>query len=184
MECELCIKQFDDANHRPLVLIPCGHSFCASCVTQLTVCPSDRSRITSKVANWSILKLISQTENKQIKQVRLNLSQLKELANEKGDENEGDLVRISVNKSAIEKIEEKLKNSLNVDENFIKMTNEKIGLFNFNLIRLFNKENSKSNFLQLIKEVNQVNNKFEKKIIKSCFSLRLRLILHQNVERT
>lgn len=163
MECELCFENFNETDHRPLVLIPCGHSYCSSCAAQLTNCPSDRKIISYKTDNWSILKLIPESElNKQIRKTKDNLSKLKELANEKSDENEHDLVKISINKSVIEKIEEKLKTASSVDE--------KIEIFNFHLFDSFNRKNSIRNFWQLIKEVNLIRKKNIKKSIKSCFS--------------
>jgi hypothetical protein len=60
-ECEICTNDYDCDYHRPFVLVPCGHTFCAACIERLEneECPYDRKPFTSKMPNWEIERSVT-----------------------------------------------------------------------------------------------------------------------------
>ena len=60
-ECEICANDYDSDFHRPMVLVPCGHTFCAACIERLDneECPYDRKTFTAKMPNWEVERAIS-----------------------------------------------------------------------------------------------------------------------------
>jgi hypothetical protein len=59
MDCGVCFHEFDVADHEPLVL-PCGHSFCKSCVEGLPTkhCPNCRKQFNTTQKNFVVLDII------------------------------------------------------------------------------------------------------------------------------
>ncbi|XP_018010364.1 tripartite motif-containing protein 2-like [Hyalella azteca] len=41
LECEICAEEFDENNHKPLFL-PCGHTYCYTCISSLLKNPQSR----------------------------------------------------------------------------------------------------------------------------------------------
>ena len=61
--CPICIELMLYPNYSPLMLVPCGHTFCSKCLskyqqTAKSVCPLCRSKITSTVPNHSLRCII------------------------------------------------------------------------------------------------------------------------------
>ena len=65
MECPICFNKYDEGNHKPFSIVPCGHCFCINCLNSLTtqICPNDRSPIQAKVINRAILDLLSSSDS-------------------------------------------------------------------------------------------------------------------------
>ena len=63
MECKICYEKFDTEIHKPIVCMPCGHSFCFNCVIQLKYCSICRRPIKEKSANFSLLDVLEQSES-------------------------------------------------------------------------------------------------------------------------
>lgn len=51
--CPICYELMVAPDHAPMLLFPCGHTFCSSCITssanQKNTCPFCREQISSKV---------------------------------------------------------------------------------------------------------------------------------------
>lgn len=67
MECKVCFDKYNEFNRRPLVLMPCCHTFCLSCVIKLysdnyydslNSCPNCREEIQSLKPNYSLIELM------------------------------------------------------------------------------------------------------------------------------
>jgi hypothetical protein len=63
MECKICYEKFDNVIHKPIVCVPCGHSFCSKCVIQLKACSICRRHIKEKSTNFSLLEILEQSES-------------------------------------------------------------------------------------------------------------------------
>lgn len=62
--CPICYELMAGKEHAPVLLFPCGHTFCAQCVGKLQgapkdVCPVCRARVTSKAPNVSLRNIIN-----------------------------------------------------------------------------------------------------------------------------
>ena len=60
MECKICYEKFDTEIHKPIVCMPCGHSFCYNCVIQLKDCSICRRPIKDKSPNFSLLEVLEE----------------------------------------------------------------------------------------------------------------------------
>ncbi len=60
MECKICFEKFDTEVRRPIVCMPCGHSFCSICVLQLKDCSICRTQINYKKTNFSLLEVLEE----------------------------------------------------------------------------------------------------------------------------
>ncbi|RNA42558.1 Na(+) H(+) exchange regulatory cofactor NHE, partial [Brachionus plicatilis] len=58
--CEICFENFDEKDHLPIALFPCGHTFCANCVQNLNnqTCPACNQKFEKRAKNWAIINLI------------------------------------------------------------------------------------------------------------------------------
>ena len=67
MECELCEELYDESEHRPWILTPCGHCYCQDCLNKLInqSCPKCRGLVLSKTLNRGLLDVISSKSNTQ-----------------------------------------------------------------------------------------------------------------------
>ena len=56
--CEICLNNYDTISRKPYSLVPCGHTFCLSCMNQVTsnLCPTCRSPFEGRVPNWEITR--------------------------------------------------------------------------------------------------------------------------------
>lgn len=63
--CEICLNNYDTISRKPYSLVPCGHTFCLSCMNQITskICPTCRAIFQNKIPNWEITKRLERTIN-------------------------------------------------------------------------------------------------------------------------
>lgn len=60
--CDICFTEFNHHINRPLILIPCCHSFCESCLKIISKkCPTCNCEIKVKSVNWALLNIIPET---------------------------------------------------------------------------------------------------------------------------
>jgi hypothetical protein len=62
MDCSICNESFDDKEHKPHSINPCGHCFCLKCIRLLTIrslCPKCRGNIQSTIVNYAILDMLN-----------------------------------------------------------------------------------------------------------------------------
>jgi hypothetical protein len=66
--CEICLEQFDHSIHKPHILA-CPHTFCLSCVNQLTnkKCPTCNKPFTQTNLNVALLKFIPESNYDKLK---------------------------------------------------------------------------------------------------------------------
>ncbi|KAG2426898.1 hypothetical protein HXX76_012685 [Chlamydomonas incerta] len=68
--CPVCYEIMVPPDHAPMMLFPCGHSFCGACLehhidrNRKTQCPICRKRIESRAPNYSLQQLIQQVAAK------------------------------------------------------------------------------------------------------------------------
>jgi len=76
MNCEICQDQFDLAEKRPLVLMPCIHSYCSECINKLkeSKCPNCRQPFYLTKPNWTLFKLLPESRVDKLKQNIKNYS--------------------------------------------------------------------------------------------------------------
>jgi hypothetical protein len=60
MECKICFEKYDTEDLKPIVCMPCGHSFCSICVVQLKDCSICRRSIKDKSPNYSLLEVLEE----------------------------------------------------------------------------------------------------------------------------
>lgn len=58
--CEICFENFNEKDHLPISLFPCGHTFCDYCVKNLNnqICPACNQKFEKRAKNWAIINLI------------------------------------------------------------------------------------------------------------------------------
>lgn len=83
MECQFCSNTYDRSKRQPLVVSPCSHTFCLSCLENPDIksCKTCSSVIKEKNTNWALLELIPASEYDTLKLKVEN--HLKEVENEK-----------------------------------------------------------------------------------------------------
>jgi hypothetical protein len=60
MNCKICFENYDNINHKPMILFPCAHSFCSTCVVQLETCSSCQQNIVDRKPNHDLLENLDQ----------------------------------------------------------------------------------------------------------------------------
>ena len=62
--CQICTNDYDEYDHQPYVITPCGHTICEECYVSLEYdrCPLDRRRIESSTLNRLVLDSITSPE--------------------------------------------------------------------------------------------------------------------------
>ncbi len=65
--CEICLTNYDTLGRKPYSLVPCGHTFCLSCMNQITsnLCPTCRSPFTGRIPNWEITRRLEPPSGQQ-----------------------------------------------------------------------------------------------------------------------
>ncbi|XP_018010956.1 E3 ubiquitin-protein ligase TRIM21-like [Hyalella azteca] len=69
LECDICTEEFDSGNHKPLCLT-CGHTFCFSCILELTtssdicICPKCKKETAQDIDKILVNYVLIPTENK------------------------------------------------------------------------------------------------------------------------
>lgn len=58
--CEICEESYNEDTRRPLIIFPCGHTYCSECLNQVPnkLCPQCRRSITQTITNFSVLSQI------------------------------------------------------------------------------------------------------------------------------
>ena len=66
MECSICNECYDETEHKPFLLNPCGHCFCLKCIKALTKreCPECHGRIKSEIPNYAVLNFKDTTRRR------------------------------------------------------------------------------------------------------------------------
>lgn len=61
MDCSICTSSYDEKDHKPFSLTPCGHCFCLKCINSLTnqTCPKCRNSIQSKIVNFAVMDILN-----------------------------------------------------------------------------------------------------------------------------
>ncbi len=69
MDCDICLKDFDQSLNKPLVLLNCAHTVCSFCVNNLLdkKCPTCNSQIERTVPNWALLKNVTESDYDRLK---------------------------------------------------------------------------------------------------------------------
>ena len=67
MKCSICSVCFDESQHKPHTLNPCGHCFCSKCISTLSKreCPECREKIKGENKNYGVLNKL--TSSRRIK---------------------------------------------------------------------------------------------------------------------
>lgn len=63
MNCKICYEKYDKENHKPITLMPCGHSICTKCLVELkkqfiVICPACRNTVTCEKPNYDLIDLL------------------------------------------------------------------------------------------------------------------------------
>lgn len=62
MECKICYDKFNKTVRKPFTVIPCGHTFCISCLNDLRkinyICPTCRVKIENEKPSYILLELM------------------------------------------------------------------------------------------------------------------------------
>lgn len=82
MDCKVCFEKYDKFEHKPIVIMPCGHTFCQRCLFDLKnkafICPTCRQEIKSKKPNYDLLEVLDMNlvvdSNGSLKQEITNLT--------------------------------------------------------------------------------------------------------------
>lgn len=56
--CKICLKLMQSPSNTPMLLFPCGHTFCQSCLSNKVDCPYCKQQIESLAVNQSLKLLI------------------------------------------------------------------------------------------------------------------------------
>ena len=69
MQCSICFENFDHSRHKPFVIIPCTHTICISCLSNLNdqTCPNCNKPFTSNNPNWILLDILPESDYDKLK---------------------------------------------------------------------------------------------------------------------
>lgn len=61
LTCQICLMKFNENQNKPVTLVPCGHTYCCTCIEKFldNLCPYDRQLFQSTVINWLVVGMIS-----------------------------------------------------------------------------------------------------------------------------
>ena len=121
MDCDICLENYDNSIKRPLIIIKCGHTYCAECLGNIVEkkCPSCNAYIDSTITNFAVLKTTSESEYDKLK-AELEKS-LKELESFEKNLAEDRKNKIQQNSERVKLVKNKVENQTNV---LIKLLNE------------------------------------------------------------
>ncbi|XP_078655621.1 uncharacterized protein LOC144902216 [Branchiostoma floridae x Branchiostoma belcheri] len=63
-KCQVCSSLMVPPNHRPMLVIPCGHTFCTACVRHTDTCPGCGQEVSSLTCNIMLQQIIVEYKNK------------------------------------------------------------------------------------------------------------------------
>jgi len=124
MECEICQQKFNESKFKPMVLMPCCHTYCSQCLKNLKekTCPSCRVFIQDSNINWSLLKLVP-TEDPIELELRTIVDEQFEIT--ENFQKEFDKI-FSIKSNEIRKVRSNLTNRLN--HNYISILKQSSGI--------------------------------------------------------
>ena len=85
-DCAVCGKLMTAPLHTPTAIIPCGHTFCKTCMTDCSKCPTCQSRVSSTAVNTVLQQIIASFKEEKEKE---RLQQLEEQTRKYVNEFEG-----------------------------------------------------------------------------------------------
>lgn len=63
MKCNICFEDYNIINRKPMIVIPCAHTFCLNCLDELkkhdNKCPNDREIIINQKPNYALIDLLN-----------------------------------------------------------------------------------------------------------------------------
>ena len=64
--CDICFQKYNHEANKPIIIMPCCHTFCAQCLSRLDQekCPNCNGWISLKSVNWGLLNLIPEKKAK------------------------------------------------------------------------------------------------------------------------
>jgi hypothetical protein len=76
MNCKICYEDYNISINKPMIVVPCCHTFCLNCLNRIKLqiedlCPICRNQITLDKPNYAILELL----NPNIVEVNKNLNE-------------------------------------------------------------------------------------------------------------
>ncbi|XP_019635972.1 PREDICTED: uncharacterized protein LOC109478706 isoform X2 [Branchiostoma belcheri] len=63
-KCQVCSSLMVPPDHRPMLVIPCGHTFCTACVRHTDTCPGCGQEVSSLTCNIMLQQIIVEYKNK------------------------------------------------------------------------------------------------------------------------
>ncbi|CAH1238503.1 Hypp5597 [Branchiostoma lanceolatum] len=63
-KCQVCSSLMVPPDHRPMLVIPCGHTFCTACVRHTDTCPGCGQEVSSLTCNIMLQQIIVENKNK------------------------------------------------------------------------------------------------------------------------
>jgi hypothetical protein len=105
-QCEICTNEYNNDQARPHLLVPCGHTFCESCILQIEnrQCPNDRTNFSDHIVNWEIMNHLLEAERpRSTAQENANSAEAPMLVTEAPAPEENQNVRIAVGLSTAKK---------------------------------------------------------------------------------
>ena len=75
MECNICLAQFNQTTKRAMLILPCCHCVCNSCLEQIkrvsNKCPNCKRKIEDSTTNWYVHSLTTNNSEKKAELVKL-----------------------------------------------------------------------------------------------------------------
>ncbi len=117
MSCKKCFHTYNKTNGQPFILIPCGHTLCSDCITDLQLCFICQLEIKNKILNQDLFDLLNQDlynllSQKEATRQKLNDMELKNKELEQNLNVKSDVIQVKLKttqKKIDHKTEEKIK---------------------------------------------------------------------------
>ena len=61
MDCKICFEKFDTTRFKPIICMPCAHTFCSSCAAHIKECSICRAPINAKKTNFNMLEILEES---------------------------------------------------------------------------------------------------------------------------
>ena len=173
--CSICFELMLPKKHSPMLLFPCGHTFCKQCLednyskTGKRICPWCRTKIASQAINLSLQNLIAAyAKNKHVKteeDIPDYLKQLQdyrlrcEILQQEKEENEAQIIQLRINFQKARESEKVLREEEQSALNRIRAAEEELDLIRQHLWKsqdsreaIQNNIQEKQKTIQLIEE--------------------------------